>query len=137
MKILKIILLLLVPLMFTLCKAQKNTKQEHLDTPYTVCDDMPMFGNGAKKSLDNWLKNNIIIPENYQSGGSSVIQFIIERDGSVSNVEIYKSLNHECDAEAIRLISSLPKWTPGMHKGKTVRVIMRISVSFTKPNFIF
>ena len=69
-------------------------------------------------------------PTKNVSGISSVVQFIIEKDGSISNPKIKKSVTPKLDAEAIRLVKAMPKWKPGKEKGKTVRVKYSLPIAF-------
>jgi protein TonB len=56
----------------------------------------------------------------------------VEKDGSISTIEIKKSLSKECDEEAIRIVKSMPKWIPGKHQGKIVSAWYTIAVDFGK-----
>ena len=58
------------------------------------------------------------------------MQFIIEKDGSVTNVKVIKKVNDAIDAEAVRVVKAMPKWKPGKQNGREVRVKYTIPVSF-------
>lgn len=107
-------------------------------------DSVPVFPGGELALLE-YIRNSIKYPEdalNDSICGKSVVQFIIERDGSVSNPEIFissatdrsdtvnSSIFKQFDIEAIRVILDMPKWSPGKHDGKLVRVKYLIPVSF-------
>ena len=97
-----------------------------------VTDKMPSFPGGMG-ALVQYLKNSIDYPiealkENI--GGRVVVAFIVEKDGSLSDVRIAKSVHPLLDAEAIRVVSSMPKWNPGLENGNPVRVKYTVPVTF-------
>ncbi len=99
---------------------------------YTAVDEQPKFidGDGA---LYKWLSENIRYPEaavqnNIQ--GRVTTQFIVEKDGSIGEVKIVRGKNPELDAEAIRVIKSLPRFIPGKMNGQAVRVWYTLPVNF-------
>ena len=108
---------------------------EHTDRPNDVRDvteKMPSFPGGMG-ALVQYLKNSIDYPiealkENI--GGRVVVAFIVEKDGSLSDVRIANSVHPLLDAEAIRVVSSMPKWNPGLENGNPVRVKYTIPVTF-------
>ena len=80
-----------------------------------------------------YLSSNIKYPEEAKEKGISgrvFIQFVIEKDGSVSNVKVMKGIGGGCDEEAVRVVKAMPKWKPGKQKGKPVRVNYILPVSF-------
>ena len=98
-----------------------------------VTDWMPSFPGGMG-ALMQYLKNSIDYPiealkENI--GGRVVVAFIVEKDGSLSDVRIAKSVHPLLDAEAIRVVSSMPKWNPGLENGNPVRVKYVLPVTFS------
>ena len=103
------------------------------EKPLETVDEPPCFpgGNGA---LNKWLSSNIRYPESAQKQGVQgrvVVKFIVEKDGSVSNVEVVKSASPELDAEAVRVIKAMPNWTPGKNNGKLIRVYFTLPITFT------
>ena len=62
--------------------------------------------------------------------GRVIATFVVEKDGSISNARVVKSVSKELDEEALRVINAMPKWTPGMQSGKNVRVKYTIPISF-------
>jgi protein TonB len=62
--------------------------------------------------------------------GRVVVQFVVEKDGSISEVEVIKKVNEHLDAEAVRVVNAMPKWKPGKQKGETVRVKYTLPISF-------
>ena len=102
------------------------------DVPYTVVEDQPEFPGGAA-ALYEYLSKNIKYPaicreNNIQ--GRAVVVFIVNRDGSIVEPEVVKSVNPMLDKEALRVISNMPKWKPGLQFGKPVRVKFTVPVNF-------
>lgn len=106
--------------------AQKSEKY------YDAVEVPPSFPGGPGAML-SWISSHIQYPaiakENNISG-RVVVQLIVEKDGSVSNVNVVRSVDPSLDNEAVRVISSMPKWTPGKHKGSPVRVKYTLPVAF-------
>ena len=59
-----------------------------------------------------------------------VVSFVVEKDGSLSDIKVMRSLGSGCDEEAVRLINSMPKWKPGKNSGKEVRTKMLVPITF-------
>ncbi|MGM9713724.1 MAG: TonB family protein [Prevotella sp.] len=102
------------------------------DKVYDLVDNTPEFPGGSM-ALMEFLRDNVKYPKgaferNVQ--GSVIVSFVIDRDGSVTDVHALKPLDEELDAEAVRVISSMPKWTPGTVKGEPVRVKYFVPVAF-------
>ena len=100
---------------------------------FDVVEQMPSFPGGAK-ALMNYLQGNIKYPKDAQDAkkeGRVIATFIVEKDGSISNVKIVRSIFPSLDAEAERIITGMPKWIPGMQNGETVRVKYTIPISFS------
>lgn len=96
---------------------------------FQVVETMPRF-NG---NLQTWLKNNLKYPEQAitnQEQGRVFIGFIVEKDGSISNAKISKSVTPLLDAEALRIIKSMPAWIPGKQRGQAVRVAFNLPITF-------
>ena len=102
------------------------------DTVYQTVDEMPQFPGGEIKLLE-YVAKNVNYPEEAKDKeiqGRVFISFVIEKDGSVSNVKVLRGIGGGCDAEAVRVIKSLPKWKPGKMKGEPVRVSYQIPINF-------
>ena len=102
------------------------------EAPFMVVEDMPQFP-GGDAALMEYLSKNIKYPaicreNNIQ--GRVLIQFIVNRDGSIVEPEVIKSVNPYLDKEALRVISTMPKWKPGSQRGKPVRVKFTVPVNF-------
>ena len=113
---------------------------------YFDCDQRPQFLNSADPAqfLEKWVYQYLKYPESsLQNGeqGKVMVEFIIEKDGKVSNVRAVKGVSDALDAEAVKVIAASPKWKPGKVKGNKVRTMITIPVEFrlekkgTKGNF--
>lgn len=91
---------------------------------------MPKFpGGNVQKWISKHIKYPMIAQEN-NIQGKVFVQFVIEKDGSVSNVKVTRSVDPSLDKEAIRVIQSMPKWTPGKQRQKPVRVSFTVPINF-------
>ena len=99
---------------------------------FTIVEDMPQFPGGMQE-LMKFLAKNITYPVSAQKAqieGSVMVQFVVGKDGSVRNPKVVRSVNPELDAEALRLVGIMPKWTPGKQRGKAVPVSYNLPISF-------
>ena len=100
------------------------------DTIYNVAETMPQFPGGPNE-LMKYLSENTKYPESAKANkieGRVFVSFVIEKDGSITNAEVMRGIDKECDAEAVRVVSSMPKWQPGTQSGEAVRC--RFTVPF-------
>lgn len=100
---------------------------------YTEVDEMPMFPGGLD-GLMEYLRTNIVyppVPAENGVQGKVLVQFVVEKDGSVGQVKILRSVEINLDYEAIRLCKSMPKFEPGKLDGKPVRVLYTLPINFT------
>lgn len=103
------------------------------DEIYEVVENMPRFPNGGMQALMQYLNENIRYPEAAIKAGVQgrvTVQFIVDKDGSIDEVKTMRGVNPDLDAEAIRVIKMMPRWEPGTHKGKPVRVKYTVPVMF-------
>ena len=101
---------------------------------YETMEQKPEFP-GGEEALMKFLSENICYPEEALKAGIQgrvVVSFIIEPDGSISNVQVVQGVNDSLNAEAVRVVSSMPKWTSGMMDGKAVRVKYNLPITFRK-----
>ena len=99
---------------------------------FTIVEEMPDFPGGTQKLAD-YLAKNIKYPQMARESGIQgrvFISFVVEPDGSVSNVNVMRSLGGGCDEEAVRVVKSMPKWKAGKQRGKPVRVSYILPVNF-------
>lgn len=112
----------------------REENQNYVDNEiYEVVENMPRFPNGGMQALMQYLNENIRYPEAATKAGVQgrvTVQFIVDKDGSIDDVKILRSVNPDLDAEAIRVIKMMPRWEPGTHKGKPVRVKYTVPVMF-------
>lgn len=102
------------------------------DEVFTVVEDMPEFPGGMSE-LMKFIADNIAYPEEAEKQnitGRVVIQFVVDKDGSIIEPKVVKSVDPLLDAEALRVISKMPSWTPGKQRGETVRVKFTIPITF-------
>lgn len=113
---------------------------------YNECDQPPMFlnSNDPRKFLKEWVYQYLKYPEAALRDGVQgrvMVDFIIEKDGKISNVRVTKGVSEELDAEAVKVVAASPKWRPGRVNGNKVRTSMSIPVEFrlekksSKPSF--
>ena len=102
-------------------------------TIFEVVEQMPEFPNGGMAGLMQYLSKNIKYPTIVQENGTQgrvTVQFVVNRDGSIVDAKVLRGVDPYLDKEAIRVISSMPKWKPGMQRGKAVRVKYTVPVMF-------
>ena len=114
--------------------AVKAKKEEEADPKgvFDVVENMPAFPGGPAE-LMNFLSTNVKYPATAIKDsiqGRVIATFIVEKDGSISGAKVVKHVSDDLDAEAIRVIESMPKWIPGKQNGKEVRVKYTIPVTF-------
>ena len=126
--------LVLLVIVFAPARANAQNKkvkkaQTHKDTPtddkvYEVCEQMPIF-EGGDAALLKYLRENLKYPDKTKDRGVQgrlVIGFIVEKDGSLTDVKMLRPVDIDLDAEVLRLVKGMPKWIPGRHNGQRVRV---------------
>lgn len=102
-------------------------------TIFEVVEEMPEFPNGGQAGLMQYLAKNIKYPTIAQENGTQgrvVCQFVVNRDGSIVDVKVLRGVDPYLDKEAVRVISTMPKWKPGKQRGKPVRVKYTVPVMF-------
>ena len=99
---------------------------------FQVVEEMPQFPGGMGEAM-KFLAKNMKYPVAAQQAkieGRVIVQFVVERDGSVSDVKVVRGVSPELDAEAIRVVSMMPKWIPGKQRGKAVAVKYTMPIMF-------
>ena len=107
-------------------------KGENEDEVFTVVEAMPKFP-GGQAGLFQYLARSIkypVIAQKSKEQGRVIIQMIIGKDGSLSNIKVLRSVSPSLDAEAVRVVGNMPKWEPGMQKGQPVSVKYTIPIVF-------
>lgn len=127
-----IIMSLMAMFGLTTISAQKTVVAEKNQQAFDVVEQMPEYPGGIKALLD-YLCQNVKYPadaEKQKIEGRVIANFVVETDGSISNVEVFRPVFPSLDAEAVRVLSAMPKWKPGMQSGKVVRVKYTVPISF-------
>jgi len=117
---------------FSTASAQKTVVSQKNEKVFDVVEQMPEYPGGME-ALFEFLKNNIKYPEDAQKQkveGRVIATFVVETDGSISNIEVVKHAFPSLDNEAVRVIQAMPNWTPGKQKGQAVRVKYTIPINF-------
>lgn len=99
---------------------------------FTVVEQMPMYP-GGDAALMGYLRDNINYPTIAAENGVQgrvVVGFVVERDGSITDVKILRGVDPSLDREAMRVVKSMPRWNPGKQNGSAVRVKYQVPVSF-------
>ena len=99
---------------------------------FTVVEQMPMFP-GGDAALMGYLRDNMHYPTVAAENGVQgrvVVGFVVERDGSITDVNVLRSVDPSLDREAMRVVKAMPKWTPGKQNGSAVRVKYQVPVTF-------
>ena len=108
-----------------------NVKEEQ-QAIFTVVEEMPQFPGGMGEAM-RFLAQNIKYPKAAQQAkieGRVIVQFVVGKDGSVSDIQIMRGVSPELDAEAIRVVGMMPKWIPGKQRGKAVTVKFTMPIMF-------
>jgi protein TonB len=104
------------------------------EEPLFIVETMPTFKGGDISKFADWVRKRTNYPEEAivkKIRGTVFITFIVEKDGTVSNVTIIKGADPLLDDEAVKAITDSPKWSPGLQRGQPVRVRFQIPISFT------
>ncbi len=99
---------------------------------FQIVEEMPEYPGGEKKLLE-YVGKSVKYPQIARESGIQgrvFVNFVIEPDGSVSNVKVLRGIGGGCDEEAMRVIKSMAKWKPGKQRGKPVRVSYTLPVNF-------
>ena len=100
------------------------------DSVYRHVDKKAQFPGGPD-SLKSFMEKNLILPPSQDCfEGSVIVRFIVEKDGSISDVKVIRSIEPLVDDEAVRVVRSMPKWIPAEKDGKAVRSRLMLPVKF-------
>ena len=102
-------------------------------TIFEVVEQMPEFPDGGMAGLMQYLSKNIKYPTIAQENGTQgrvTVQFVVNKDGSIVDAKVLRGVDPYLDKEALRVIGTMPKWKPGMQRGKPVRVKYTVPVMF-------
>ena len=108
-------------------------EEESDDEFFMVVENMPEFP-GGDLGLMKYIQKNVKYPpiaKEYNITGKVYVSFIVDKSGAVTNVKVVRGVDKNLDAEAVRVVKSLPKYKPGQQRGKPVRVMFTIPINFT------
>ena len=129
----KLILMLLVAeCCLMTANAQKTVVSQTDQKVFDTVEQMPEYPGGMQAMIE-FLQTNMKYPEDaakQKVEGRVMVQFVVETDGSVTDVHVAKQVFPSLDAEAIRVVQAMPKWTPGKEKGRVVRVKYNLPIVF-------
>ncbi len=130
--------LIVMSLMATCCLttvlAQKTvvSQKDQKETPFNEVEDKPAFPGGMEAMIQ-FFSTNIQYPADAKKqkiDGRVLVNFVVEKDGSITDVKVMKPGFPSLDAEAVRVVKMMPKWKPGYQKGQAVRVLFALPISF-------
>ena len=113
--------------------AEEETKDNSI---YVIAEEMPMFP-GNFMAMERFLSENIRYPQKaLKEGleGTVVVELVVEKDGSLTNIRVIRGVAPCLDEEALRVINMMPKWKPARQHNRIVRSLYRIPVPFTLPS---
>jgi TonB family protein len=132
----------LSPAVQTLAQVESKPQQPEVEKPrpqqepeeiFNVVDEMPAFPGGMEAFME-YLTKNITYPATAKEEGlegTVFISFVVEKDGSITNVTLLRGFYKACDEEALRVVRNMPAWEPGKELGQTVRTRFNIPIRFT------
>jgi protein TonB len=103
------------------------------EEPFQIVEEMPTFP-GGQEALMRYLAENTQYPQNAREAGIKgpvYVQFVVNKQGQVEQAEVLRGIGFGCDEEAIRVVSSVPDWTPGRQRNRAVPVKMVVTIRFT------
>lgn len=129
----RIILLSMMAVLFLMtANAQKTVVSQSNQNVYDHVEVMPEFVGGMPAMIE-YLQTNLKYPEDairQKLGGRVMVQFVVETDGTISNVRVAKTVFPSLDAEAVRVVKAMPKWKPAKENGRNVRVNFTLPIVF-------
>jgi protein TonB len=124
-------------LMLSLFTFNANAQEDSLiyETNDTIFDPVEIYAEfpGGEDSLMMFVYSNLVYPTQAlkeKIEGRVVCDFVVEKDGSISDIKILRSFGYGCDEEAVRIVKLMPKWIPGKLKGEVVRVKFTLPIKF-------
>ena len=112
-------------------------KEEKKEEEIFVAVEQPAEFPGGQAALMKWLSQNIRYPEAAQQNdiqGRVIVKFVVEKDGSISQVTVARGVDKDLDREALRVVKKMPKWQPGKNNGVAVRSYFNLPVTFKLQN---
>lgn len=119
--------------------ADTSTVSYETDEIFTVVEEQPRFPGGEEARLI-FLSNNIHYPDSAVKNdirGTVFVTFVVEKEGSLSNIKVLKGIGSGCDEEVVRVVKMMPKWIPGRQRGSPVRVNFNLPIKFILENRVY
>ncbi len=116
-----------VPIALQSSEDAKNTEKIYEDV-----DESATFPGGTVEMM-KYISANVKYPESAMDNGEQgkvFVEFVINKDGSISNIKILKGISRDLDTEAMRVVKNMPKWTPALLDGEKVRSVARMPINF-------
>ena len=107
------------------------------DQPFVKVEQMPSFQGGDLMTFRNWVMSKLRYPQIAQENGITgrvLLMFVIEKDGSLTNIQVIQTPDSSLSDEAIRVLKTSPKWTPGKQRNQSVRVKYTLPIDFRIQN---
>ena len=101
--------------------------------PFQFVEKQPSFNGGNANEFSKWVNQRLVYPEIAKENGVQgrvMLQFTVEKDGSLSNIKVLRGVDPSLDKEAVRVVSMSPKWTPGRQRDRAVKVTYTFPVIF-------
>ena len=114
----------------------EETKEEVVEEeaiPFQLVEEKPSFNGGDANEFSKWVNSKLVYPEIAKENGVQgrvTLQFTVNADGTVSNVKVLRGVDSSLDKEAVRVVSSSPKWKPGTQRDRAVKVTYTFPVIF-------
>ncbi|MBQ5985535.1 MAG: TonB family protein [Bacteroidales bacterium] len=115
---------------------EEEVKEEEVEEeaiPFQLVEEKPSFNGGDANEFSKWVNSKLVYPEIAKENGVSgrvTLQFTVEADGRVTNVKVLRGVDESLDKEAVRVVSSSPKWKPGKQRDRAVKVTYTFPVIF-------
>ena len=111
--------------------SDQKVTEEDPNKIFTSVEQQPTFPNDG---FNKYLGKNIVYPAIAKENGTQgkvILQFVVERDGSLTDIKVLRGIGDGCDEEAVRVLKKSPHWTPGIQNGRPVRCTFTVPISFT------
>ncbi len=118
---------------YRIMEGDLEQEEEEEEEVFVVVEDMPTFQGQDHEYFREWIQENLRYPQEAAEAGIEgrvMVQFVVEPDGSVSNVEVVRGVDPALDEEAVRVIEDSPEWEPGEQRGEPVRVRFTFPINF-------
>jgi hypothetical protein len=105
----------------------QNIDNQNADSIFNIIDEYPKYP-GGEKELYKFFLENFSLPQEINVNGNIYVQFIVEKDGSISNVKIIRGIGGGCDEEVVRVIKLMPNWIPAKKDGQFVWTFVTLPI---------